>query len=54
MNANIAAILYLVSGVLFILSLRGLSSPATSQAGARNGMIGMAIAIATTLWRRET
>jgi NAD(P) transhydrogenase subunit beta len=30
--------------------LRGLSSPATSQAGARNGMIGMAIAIATTLW----
>ena len=50
MNANIAALLYLVSGVLFILSLRGLSSPATSQAGARNGMIGMAIAIATTLW----
>jgi len=50
MNANIAALLYLVSGVLFILSLRGLSSPATSQAGARNGMIGMAIAILTTLW----
>jgi H+-translocating NAD(P) transhydrogenase subunit beta len=50
MNANIAALLYLVSGVLFILALRGLSSPATSQAGARNGMIGMAIAIATTLW----
>ncbi len=50
MNANLAAILYLVSGVLFILSLRGLSSPATSQAGARSGMIGMAIAIATTLW----
>ena len=50
MNANIAALLYLVSGVLFILSLRGLSSPATSQAGARNGMIGMALAIGTTLW----
>ena len=50
MNANIAALLYLASGVLFILSLRGLSSPATSQAGARNGMIGMAIAIVTTLW----
>ncbi|RYY99145.1 MAG: NAD(P)(+) transhydrogenase (Re/Si-specific) subunit beta [Alphaproteobacteria bacterium] len=50
MNANIAAILYLVSGVLFILSLRGLSSPATSQKGARNGIIGMAIAILTTLW----
>ena len=50
MNANLAALFYLVSGVLFILSLRGLSSPATSQAGARNGMIGMGIAILTTLW----
>ncbi len=50
MNANIAAILYLVSGVLFILALRGLSSPTTSQAGNRNGMIGMAIAVITTLW----
>ncbi|HVY90770.1 MAG TPA: NAD(P)(+) transhydrogenase (Re/Si-specific) subunit beta [Hyphomonadaceae bacterium] len=50
MNANIAALLYLASGVLFILALRGLSSPETSRAGARNGMIGMAIAIVTTLW----
>lgn len=50
MNANIAAILYLISGVLFILALRGLSSPTTSQAGNRNGMIGMAIAVVTTLW----
>ena len=49
MNANLAAIAYLISGVLFILALRGLSSPATSQAGNRNGMIGMAIAVATTL-----
>ena len=49
MNANLAAILYLVSGVLFILALRGLSSPTSSQAGNRNGMIGMAIAVATTL-----
>jgi NAD(P) transhydrogenase subunit beta len=52
-NANLAAILYLVSGVLFILALRGLSSPTTSQAGNRNGMIGMAIAVGTalaTLW----
>jgi len=49
MNANIAAIAYLISGVLFILALRGLSSPATSQAGNRNGMIGMAIAVGTTL-----
>jgi NAD(P) transhydrogenase subunit beta len=49
MNANIAAIAYLISGVLFILALRGLSSPTTSQAGNRNGMIGMGIAVATTL-----
>jgi NAD(P) transhydrogenase subunit beta len=50
MNANIAALLYLASGVLFILSLRGLSSPETSRAGANNGILGMAIAIGTTLW----
>jgi NAD(P) transhydrogenase subunit beta len=50
MSANIAALLYLLSGVLFILALWGLSSPATSRAGNRNGMIGMTIAIATTLW----
>ena len=49
MNANIAAILYLVSGVLFILALRGLSSPTSSQEGNRNGMIGMAIAVSVTL-----
>jgi NAD(P) transhydrogenase subunit beta len=48
-NANLAAILYLVSGVLFILALRGLSSPTTSQAGNRNGMIGMTIAVGVTL-----
>ncbi len=50
MKADLAAILYLVSGVLFIMALRGLSSPVTSRAGNRNGMIGMAIAVATTLW----
>ncbi len=50
MRADIAAILYLVSGVLFIMALRGLSSPVTSRAGNRNGMIGMALAVATTLW----
>jgi len=49
MTPSIAALLYLVSGVLFILALRGLSSPATSRAGNRNGMIGMAIAVGTTL-----
>jgi NAD(P) transhydrogenase subunit beta len=48
-NANIAAILYLVAGVLFILALRGLSSPASSRQGNRLGMVGMAIAIVTTL-----
>ncbi len=49
MNANFAAVLYLVAGVLFIMSLRGLSSPATSRQGNLFGMIGMAIAVATTL-----
>src|SRR6185437_624971 len=49
MNANLAALLYLASGILFILALRGLSSPATSRQGNRFGMIGMALAVATTL-----
>jgi NAD(P) transhydrogenase subunit beta len=40
---------YLIAGVCFILALRGLSSPATSQRGNRMGMIGMAIAVVTTL-----
>ncbi|WFU11091.1 NAD(P)(+) transhydrogenase (Re/Si-specific) subunit beta [Rhizobium sp. CB3090] len=47
--SNIAAFLYLVSGVLFILALRGLSHPATSRRGNFYGMAGMGIAIATTL-----
>jgi NAD(P) transhydrogenase subunit beta len=50
MKADLAALLYLASGVLFILALKGLSSPASSQAGNRNGMLGMGLAIATTLW----
>jgi NAD(P) transhydrogenase subunit beta len=50
MNADIAALLYLVAGVLFILALKGLSSPVSSRAGNRNGMIGMTIAVLTTLW----
>src|SRR5258708_39480581 len=49
MNANLAALLYLVAGVLFILSLRGLSSPASSRRGNFLGMAGTAIAVATTL-----
>jgi len=53
-TANLAAVAYIVSGVLFILALRGLSSPVTSRRGNQLGMIGMAIAVATTLltlWR---
>ena len=49
MSGNIAALLYLISGVLFILALRGLSSPSTSRQGNFAGMIGMAIAMITTL-----
>ncbi|TGV22563.1 NAD(P)(+) transhydrogenase (Re/Si-specific) subunit beta [Mesorhizobium sp. M4B.F.Ca.ET.143.01.1.1] len=49
MNANFASFLYLVSGILFILALRGLSHPTTSRQGNLYGMIGMGIAIATTL-----
>ncbi len=44
-----APLLYLVSGVLFILALRGLSHPETSRQGLNFGILGMAIAIATTL-----
>ena len=49
MSVNIAALLYLVSGALFIMALRGLSSPATSRQGNMYGMTGMAIAMLTTL-----
>src|ERR1700726_4505897 len=49
MSANLSALLYLVAGVLFILSLRGLASPASSRQGNFFGMIGMVIAVATTL-----
>ena len=48
-SANIAAVLYLVSGVLFILALRGLSSPASARRGNTFGIVGMAIAVVTTL-----
>ena len=49
MSPNLVALLYLASGVLFILALRGLSSPATSRQGNYFGMLGMTIAMATTL-----
>jgi NAD(P) transhydrogenase subunit beta len=46
---NITALLYLVSGVLFIMALRGLSNPETARQGNNFGMVGMAIAVITTL-----
>ena len=49
MNPNLAALLYLLAAVLFILALRGLSSPDSSRRGNLFGMIGMAIAALTTL-----
>jgi len=48
MSANLSATLYLISGVLFILALRGLSSPETSRQGNLFGIIGMVIAITVT------
>jgi NAD(P) transhydrogenase subunit beta len=48
-SANFASFLYLVSGILFILALRGLSHPTTSRQGNLFGMVGMGIAIVTTL-----
>src|SRR6478672_4536281 len=49
MNSNIAALLYLVAGVLFIQALRGLSSPESSRRGNMLGIAGMVIAVGTTL-----
>lgn len=49
MNANFAALLYLVAGILFVLALRGLSHPTTSRQGNLYGMVGMGIAVLTTL-----
>ena len=49
MSANSVAIAYLIAAVLFILTLKGLSSPATARRGNQFGMIGMLIAVLTTL-----
>ena len=49
MSANLSAIFYLISGVLFILALRGLSSPETSRRGNLFGILGMIIAITVTV-----
>ena len=48
MTPNLAASLYLISGVLFILALRGLSSPETSRQGNFFGVLGMLLAITVT------
>ena len=50
LSINLAAILYLISGIFFILALRGLSSPETSRTGNLFGMTGMTIAIVSTLF----
>ena len=47
------ALAYLIAGILFILALRGLSSPASSRTGNRFGMAGMAIAVSTTLFTHD-
>jgi H+-translocating NAD(P) transhydrogenase subunit beta len=49
MSASLTSLAYLVAAVLFILALRGLSSPVTSRSGNRFGMIGMTIAVIATL-----
>ena len=47
-SANLSAVFYLISGILFILALRGLSSPNTSRQGNYFGITGMIIAIVVT------
>ena len=47
-STNLLAVFYLVSGVLFILALRGLSSPETSRKGNFFGILGMIIAVVVT------
>ncbi|MFP6774324.1 MAG: NAD(P)(+) transhydrogenase (Re/Si-specific) subunit beta [Alphaproteobacteria bacterium] len=49
MSANLTALAYLIASVLFIMALRGLSSPESARSGNVYGMIGMAIAIVTTV-----
>ncbi len=49
MSLQLTALLYLVSSILFILALRGLSSPETSRKGNTYGMVGMGIAVLTTI-----
>ncbi|NVJ99829.1 MAG: NAD(P)(+) transhydrogenase (Re/Si-specific) subunit beta [Alphaproteobacteria bacterium] len=53
MHADLTAVAYLVAAVLFILSLRGLSSPETSRKGNMFGIVGMTIAVVTTIMNPE-
>ena len=48
-SVNITASLYLVTGILFIMALRGLSSPETSRTGNFLGILGMGLAVIVTL-----
>jgi len=52
MSASLTSLAYLVAAVLFVLALRGLSSPVTAQRGNQFGMVGMAIAVVATLLQR--
>ena len=49
MSANLSAILFLITGVLFILALRGLSSPETSRTGNLLGILGMILAVIVSI-----
>ncbi|MDP7548666.1 MAG: NAD(P)(+) transhydrogenase (Re/Si-specific) subunit beta, partial [Alphaproteobacteria bacterium] len=53
MSANLTALAYLIASVLFIMALRGLSSPESARGGNLYGMIGMAIAVITTVINPE-
>ena len=49
MSANFSSVLFLITGILFILALRGLSSPETSRMGNLFGILGMALAIVVSI-----
>jgi len=53
LHANLTSLAYLIAAVLFIMALRGLSSPETSRTGNYCGMLGMLIAVVTTVFSPE-
>ncbi|MEN8197565.1 MAG: NAD(P)(+) transhydrogenase (Re/Si-specific) subunit beta, partial [Pseudomonadota bacterium] len=53
MSENASAFAYLISSILFIMALRGLSSPTSARQGNMFGIAGMVIAIVTTLANPE-